>query len=64
MMTARCYFDEIVIPTVAEFKRDNCSIRKAMLASTMLLHTLDYIFQNRAESPKIGDEQLKAVDFH
>lgn len=52
MFTAAEYYELIVEPTVAEFRRHNGDIRLGMLSCMVAIHTLDYIFENESEDAK------------
>ena len=42
-MNAQKYFDNMVVPTYREFERDRLYQRRALLASLVLYHLLDYV---------------------
>ena len=42
-MNAQKYFVDIVVPTYREFERDRLNLRRALLASLVLYHMLDYV---------------------
>ena len=52
MISARDYYDRVVIPTVGEFSSNNKDIRHALLACMATLHLVDYVMQNRELDPK------------
>ena len=55
MISARDYYDRVVIPTVGEFSSNNKDIRHALLACMATLHLVDYVMQNRELDPKKAD---------
>ena len=59
MIPPNIYYQAIVKPTVDEFRSKNHDIRLALLASMVTLHIVDYVMQNRASSPKEGDEAVR-----
>ena len=42
-MNAQKYFNDMVVPTYKEFERDRLNRRRALLASLVLYHLLDYV---------------------
>jgi hypothetical protein len=60
MITAREYYQKIVVPTVDEFLAKNENLRLAMLACMASLHVVDYVFHNRCDNPKEADELVHA----
>ena len=61
MISAYRYYAEIVKPTVDEFFSNNKDLHLAMLASTVTLHMIDYVAQNRGSNPTDGDNQVRAL---
>lgn len=60
MISAFDYYQNIVRPTVEEFCQDNRNVRKGMLACMVTLHVVDYVMQNKANTPKEGNTQIAA----
>lgn len=61
MITWSDYFEFIVLPTVDDFRRDNKSARKAMLASMVISHSADYIAHGLIEDEKKADDKAKRL---
>jgi hypothetical protein len=59
MITAHRYYTCVVEPTVEEFKKYNRDLRLALLAAMVTLHTVEYVMQNRAGDPGLGDDLVK-----
>ncbi len=58
MISARSYFERIVKPTIDQFRNDNGDLRLALLASMAVLHTVDYVMQNREPDPEKANEAV------
>lgn len=56
-LKADFYFCEIALPTLDEFLRDNSNVRLAFLSSISVIHTLDYIYENREVSYEVAKEK-------
>lgn len=61
MISAFDYWDRIAKPTVEEFLANRKDVRRGMLAAMVVLHAVDYVFQNRGRetNAKINDKAVK-----